>query len=149
MTPSQRCYDLIKQFEGYSATAYPDPKTGGKPWTIGYGSTMWSTGKPVLPGDTITEAKAEVELKWHVDSKAAAIGPLKVNQNQYDAIVSFVYNLGIGNWVKSTLRRKVNLNPADPSIRDEFMKWVSPGSSVEKGLRRRRHAEADLYFIAI
>jgi lysozyme len=64
----------------------------------------------------------------------------------FDALVSFSYNLGLGNLDKSTLLKKVNANPSDATIRLEFMKWVNKGSSFEKGLTRRRKAEADLYF---
>jgi lysozyme len=61
-------------------------------------------------------------------------------------LVSFAYNAGVGNLQKSTLLKKVNANPADPSIRDEFMKWDKANSKVLAGLTRRRQAEADLYF---
>ena len=146
MTPSINCYNLIKKFEGLFLKAYPDPKTNGKPYTIGYGSTMYMDGKPIMPSDTITQDMADKLLQWEVNNKAAALGTFKCNQNQFDALVSFVFNLGIGNWNKSTLKKKVLLNPNDESIRAEFMKWVSPGTNVEKGLTRRRKAEADLYF---
>jgi lysozyme len=73
-----------------------------------------------------------------------------VNQNQFDALVSFCYNLGIGAFNSSTLKKKVIANPADASIRDEFMKWnkarVKGVLTELKGLTNRRTAEADLYF---
>jgi lysozyme len=145
MKPSKTCFDLIKSFEGLFLNAYPDPKTGGEPITIGFGSTMYQNGKKVKMGDTITEAEALKLLEWEITNKANAIS-LNVNQNQFDALVSFAFNLGLGNFNSSTLKKKIFKNPNDPTIRNEFMRWVSPGSSVEKGLRRRRKAEADLYF---
>jgi lysozyme len=69
-----------------------------------------------------------------------------INQNQFDALVSFAYNLGPGNLKSSTLLKKVNANPEDESIRLEFMKWVKAGGKTLKGLVRRREAEANLYF---
>jgi lysozyme len=69
-----------------------------------------------------------------------------INQNQFDALVSFAYNLGVGNLKSSTLLKKVNANPSDPTIRDEFMKWVNGGGKKLPGLVKRRQAEADLYF---
>jgi lysozyme len=71
---------------------------------------------------------------------------MSVNQNQYDALVSFVFNLGIGAFRKSTLLKKIQANPNDPAIRAEFMKWVNAGGKPLKGLITRRAAEADLYF---
>ena len=69
-----------------------------------------------------------------------------INQNQYDALVSFAYNLGVGALLKSTLFKKLKVNPNDPSIRTEFMRWVNAGGKRLTGLVRRREAEANLYF---
>jgi lysozyme len=69
-----------------------------------------------------------------------------ITQNQFDALVSFAYNLGPSNLKSSTLLKKVNANPVDESIRLEFMKWVKAGGKTLKGLVRRREAEANLYF---
>jgi lysozyme len=75
---------------------------------------------------------------------------LNLNQNQFDSCLSFIYNVGIGAFTKSTLRKKILLNPNDPTIKDEFMKWnkatVGGKLTVLKGLTRRRTAEAELYF---
>jgi len=70
-----------------------------------------------------------------------------INQNQFDALVSFAYNLGPANLKSSTLLKKVNANPEDETIRAEFMKWVKAGGKTLQGLVKRRTAEADLYFI--
>jgi lysozyme len=69
-----------------------------------------------------------------------------LNSNQFSALVCFCYNVGVGNFKKSTLLAKVNQNPSDPTIRDEFMRWNKGGGQVLNGLTRRRKAEADLYY---
>jgi lysozyme len=69
-----------------------------------------------------------------------------INQNQFDALVSFCYNLGPNNLKSSTLLKKVNLNPSDPTILNEFLKWNKGGGRVLKGLTKRRQAESNLYF---
>jgi lysozyme len=69
-----------------------------------------------------------------------------ITQNQFDALVSFCYNVGPSNLKSSTLLKKVNLNPNDPTIKNEFLKWNRGGGKVLDGLTRRRQAEADLYF---
>lgn len=147
MKASQKCVELIKQFEGYKDKAYLCP--AGIP-TIGYGSTMWNDGRRVQMGDKITKEGAELLLHWELNNKAIALYGLNVNQNQADAILSFVFNLGIGAFQKSTLIKKIRLNPNDPTIRDEFMKWNKSrvgGKLIElKGLTRRRTAEANLYY---
>lgn len=78
--------------------------------------------------------------------RVSSLLKLQVTQNEFDALVSFAYNVGIGNLSKSTLLEKVNKNPADPSIALEFMKWKKAGGVVLKGLVRRREAESKLYF---
>lgn len=147
MKPSQKCVDLIKRFEGCKLNAYLDPI--GIP-TIGYGSIMWPDGKRVKLGQKITLQQAEDMLKWEIDIKAkpvnALLAKVAVNQNQFDALISFAYNLGIGALTRSTLLKKVIKNPCDASIRDEFNKWVNAGSKKLAGLVRRRKDEADLYF---
>lgn len=147
MIASQKCIDLIKEFEGYYSKAYICP--AGVP-TIGYGSTMWNDGRKVKIGEKITKEGAELLLHWELNNKAIALKGLSLNQNQADALLSFIYNLGIGAFDKSTLKKKIKLNPNDPSIRDEFMKWNKArvgGKLMElKGLTRRRIAEANLYY---
>ena len=147
MKASQKCVELIKQFEGYKDKAYLCPAGVA---TIGYGSTMWNDGRKVQMGDKITKEGAELLLHWELNNKAIALYGLNVNQNQADAILSFVFNLGIGAFQKSTLIKKIRLNPNDPTIRDEFMKWNKArvgGKLIElKGLTRRRTAESNLYY---
>jgi len=137
---SNRVVDLIKQFESLQLKEYKCP-AGIR--TIGYGHT-----KGAYVGQQITPTIA-LEMLWQdvriIDLQLSKIN-LKVNQNQYDAIVSFVFNLGFGNFIKSTLFDKVTSNPNDPTIRDEFMKWKFAAHRELPGLVRRRKAEADLYF---
>lgn len=141
MRTSQTGIDLIKRFEGFSPVAYLCP---AGVWTIGYGHTAG-----VQEGDSIDEDTAEDFLREDLTSAEGAVEkyvkvPLK--QWQFDALVSFVYNLGAGNLYSSTLLKKVNRNPDDPSIRQEFEKWVYADGRVLQGLVERRKAEADMYF---
>ena len=139
--------ELIKTFEGFESAPYKCP--AGIP-TIGYGATFYPGGKKVTVADkAITEAEAVellknmlVSFEKYVDSYCRD----DINQNQFDALVSFAYNLGPANLKASTLLKKVNANPADESIKLEFMKWVRAGGKTLKGLVRRREAEAQLYF---
>lgn len=141
--------NLIKSFEGLSLTAYPDPATGGEPWTIGFGTTVYRGIQKVKKGDKITEAEAESLLEYDVNKFSEAVRKLikrSLTDNQFGAIVSFAYNVGIGNLKSSTLLKKVNINPKDLSIASEFNKWNRAGGKVMKGLTRRRQAEVNLYF---
>lgn len=149
MTISNNGILLIKKFEGFVAKAYKDPgSSNGLPITIGYGSTMYKDGSKIKLGDVISEPDATELLKWEVDNKTAVLNSygLKLTQNQFDSLCSFIYNLGIGAFAKSTLLKKIKQNPADPSIRAEFMRWVNNDGKVMKGLVTRRTAEADNYF---
>lgn len=143
MTVSQKGLDLIKSFEGLRLNAYLDSVNVP---TIGYGTTVYPNGKKVKIGDSCTSDQAEEYLQTDINRRAAAVGEIGVNQNQFDAILSFCYNLGLGAWNKSTLRKKIIVNSNDPTIRDEFMRWNRAGGKVLEGLTKRRKAEADLYF---
>lgn len=146
MIPSQKCFDLIKKFEGFKANSYLCP--AGIP-SIGYGSTMWTDGRRVRLGQTITIQNAEKLIAYFLANVIHFI-PDTVNQNQMDALCSFIYNVGVANFRKSTLLKKVKENPDSLNIRDEFMKWTlnrKNGQLVQSnGLKNRRKAEADLYF---
>lgn len=136
--------DIIKQFEGLRLNSYICP--AGVP-TIGYGTTVYPNGEKVKIGESISKSMAEKLLDTDVEARIIEMKlPNHLNDNQKSALVSFAYNVGTGAWLKSTLRKKVLLNSNDPSIRDEFMKWVNKGSKFEEGLTKRRKAEADLYF---
>lgn len=117
-------------------------------WTIGYGATYYEDGSLVKEGDKITQARADELLKHHVDSFAVKVDAVtrEVQQQQFDALVSFAYNVGIGAYKKSTLLKKVNADPGDNAIREEFTKWNKAGGRVLSGLATRRKKEADYYF---
>ncbi len=146
MITSQNGINLIKKWEKFKANSYLCP--AGVP-TIGYGSTMWTDGRKVRLGQTISMQDAEKLMAYFLANVIHFI-PDNVNQNQFDALCSFIYNVGIANFRKSTLLRKVKENPDDLDIRDEFMKWTlhrKNGQLVQSnGLRNRRKEEADLYF---
>jgi lysozyme len=154
ITINNKCIDLIKSFEGFSAKAYHDKIDPPGIDTIGYGTIIYPPtylgGKKVKVGDpNITEAQAFQFLKWEVDLKTKFVDDLIIDTlspNQFGALVSFAYNLGEGALKGSTLRKKVNANPNDPSIKDEFLKWDMASGQHISGLQRRRKAEADLYF---
>lgn len=131
---------LIQDFEGLELKAYKCP---AGVWTIGYGHT-----KGVKQGDVITPAQATAYLQADLADAEKTVNSqnLKINQNQYDALVSFTFNVGTGNFLKSTLLKKVKINPDDTSIRSEFAKWKYGSGKVLPGLVRRREAEANLYF---
>lgn len=139
-------YDLIKQFEGLKLSAY---RCSASIPTIGYGNTTYEDGKRVKMGDRITKQDADELFVWFADRFAAQVEKLiksDVNQNQFNALVSFAYNVGIGNLQKSTLLKKVNANPDDETIEIEFMKWVNAAGKRIQGLVNRRVAESKLYF---
>lgn len=144
---SQKGLELIKQFEGLKLTPYV---CAGGINTIGYGNTYYTNGKKVKLSDpAITKQEAEELLKHLVVSYEKAVDTFcrdDISQNQFDALVSFAYNVGVGNLQKSTLIKKVNANPKDVTIADEFMKWNKAAGRVLAGLTRRRQAEANLYF---
>ena len=147
MIVSKNCVNLIKKYEGCKLESYLCPASIP---TIGFGSTMWPDGKKVKLGEKINLEKAEKLLEWELKNKSIVLHGLNINQNQADSILCFVYNIGIGNFNKSTLLKKIKANPDDPTIRDEFMKWtkstIKGVLTILPGLVERRKAEADLYF---
>lgn len=146
MKTSQRGIDLIKQSEGFRDRMYLD--ASGLP-TIGYGTLIDSKAEAYLTDQTITEADGEVLLKIDLINIEKGIKNLvtsRINQNQFDALASFCYNLGVGSLKKSTLLKKINANPADPNIMAEFEKWTRARGKILPGLVIRRQKESDLYF---
>jgi lysozyme len=139
--------ELIKSFEGCRLEAYPDPGTGGAPWTIGWGTTAG-----VTPGMRITQQEADDLLAEDVGKAAGVVTRLvkvPLNQNQFDALTSFVYNCGAGNFQQSTLLRLLN-EGAGEAAADEFPKWVHGGNGATlPGLVRRRAAERSLFLTEV
>lgn len=140
-------YRLICQFEGLSLKPYLDSVNVP---TIGYGNTFYPNGRKVTMLDPkITKEYAFEIFKIIADKfahQANAVIKKPVTQNQFNAIVSFAYNVGIGSLKSSTLLKKVNINPNNPTIRNEFAKWNKAGGKVLKGLTNRRAAEATVYY---
>lgn len=135
----------LKQFEGCSLTAYRDA-TGIA--TIGYGQTGG-----VRMGMTITQEQADYMLESFLVQVEEVLNrllePVEVTNNQWDALVSFAYNVGIGNFKKSTLLDKVLKDPNDPTIYQEFGRWTKAKGKNLVSLVRRRAWEAARYMGAV
>lgn len=158
MTLDNKGYLLIAQFEGLRLKPYLC--SAGVP-TIGYGSTFYPSGRKVTMQDKpITQETAFWMLKQVANMFAKDVDSLvtsNINQNQFNALVSFAFNLGsdidsdnipegLGD---SRLLRRVNANPNDPEIAREFVKWNKAGGRVLDGLTKRRLKEAELYFTPV
>ena len=139
--------ELIKKYEGFRSKPY---KCEAGVATIGYGATYYPNGVKVKLSDpAIDEKHASLLLEAMVVPYEKAVDSYcrdDINQNQFDALVSFAYNLGNGALKGSTLLKKVNANPNDPTIRNEFLKWRFAGGKELKGLINRRNEEAEMYF---
>lgn len=134
---------VLKYFENCSLSAYPDPATGGEPWTIGWGHT----GSEVTRGLVWTQAKADSQLLTDLSSREMAVScavTTSINQGQFDALAVFTYNLGIGNLQNSTLLRLVNADNMDGAMA-QFPRWNRADGKPMRGLTRRRAAEAALF----
>ncbi|HAV1718143.1 TPA: lysozyme [Enterobacter hormaechei subsp. steigerwaltii] len=144
MQTSDKGVALIKQFEGCKLTAYQD-SVGV--WTIGYGWTQPVDGKPIRAGMTIKQETAERLLKTGLvsyESDVSRLVKVGLAQGQFDALVSFTYNLGARSLSTSTLLRKLNAGDYAGAA-DEFMRWNKAGGKVLNGLTRRREAERALF----
>lgn len=153
---SARGVALIHGFESCRLKAYPDPGSGGRPWTIGWGNTTDEQGRPIKPGTVWTRERADARFEQFLAGLEAEVngllGSAPTTQSQFDAMVSFAYNLGtdidlddvpegLGD---STLLKKHLAGDHDGAAR-EFAKWNRAGGRVLAGLTRRRAAEATLY----
>lgn len=145
MIASQKCIDLIKQFEGYRSAPYLCP---AKVWTIGYGSTRYENGVAVKGSDApIDEARAikimQATLKTYEDAVNRYVS-VELTQNQFDALVDFAYNAGTKALQTSTLLKRINTGRF-LAASDEFRKWVYADGIKLQGLVRRREAERILF----
>ena len=142
-----RAVDIIKEFEGLSLVPYRCP--AGVP-TIGWGATRYQDGRKVTMNDQpITEMQAEALLQYHLNYFRSAVNALTtddINSNQYEALTSFVYNIGETAYRNSTILKLINMNPNDPDIKKQFFRWVYVDGKPSRGLRRRRTMESELYF---
>lgn len=146
MQVSNNFFDIILLFEGFKKCPYKD--SVGIP-TIGIGTTVYPDGKRVSMSDScIPLEKAKYYVTEHIRYIQAFLNAnLKdLNQNQFDSLVSFIYNIGLSGFERSTLYRKAKVDVNDSSIRTEFMRWNKAGGKVLAGLSKRRKQEADLYF---
>lgn len=139
--------DLIAEFEGLRLKPY---LCSAKVPTIGYGSTFYENGTKVKLTDApITKQRAEQLLKNTADKFAERVAVLitkPVTQNQFNALVSFAFNVGVSALKISTLLKLVNNNPNDGNIAKEFLRWNKAGGRVVQGLTNRRIKESALYF---
>ena len=140
-------YNLITKHEGLSLKPYLCP---AKVPTIGYGNTYYQDGKRVtLLDNPITKEQAFEMFKEIADRFAKAVSQsvtADINQNQFNALVSFAYNVGVANLKKSTLLKLVNANPNNPQIKLEFLKWTKANGVLLNGLLKRRNHESSVYF---
>ena len=146
MHTSEKGIWLIKEFEGFEAKPYLD--IAGVP-TIGYGTTRYANGKKVsLKDPEISEKVATAHLMEDLVYFEQQVDAMtnRITQNQFDALVSFSYNLGANALKGSTLLKKVNKNPNDKTIHQEFLRWVYAAGKKSKGLQNRRLKESMLYF---
>ena len=155
MAPAQvagRALPQVKEFEGCKLEAYPDPETGGEPWTIGWGTTTYATGKPVKEGDVITQEVANALLFARLEEDCVTItgrveGWDRLNLNQRAALLSFTYNVG-PNWFGSQGFDTITKALSEGRLADvpaAMMLYVNQGGPSEAGLRRRRKAEGALW----
>lgn len=144
LVTSETGLDLIKISEGLETSAYPDPgnRVTGEPWTIGYGHT-----RGVRRGDTCTEAQATQWLRQDLHAAEGAVRHLvdvPLMQGQFDALASFVFNVGPAAFGNSTLLRLLNAGDAIGAA-EQFKRWNRGASGVLPGLVTRRAAERDLF----
>lgn len=141
---SDNGYQLIREFEGFRAQAYLD--TGGV-WTIGYGTIKYPNGARVKKGDTCIQGQAEVWLKndcaW-VDACLDKYVKATINQNQFDALASFVYNVGESAFIKSTMLTFINKGELQNSA-TQFDRWIFDNGKKIDGLANRRAKEKALF----
>lgn len=144
LVTSDKGLDLIKVSEGFEAEAYPDPgnRVTGEPWTIGYGHT-----RGVRRGDTCTDAQATDWLREDLQAAEDAVRHMvdvPLTQMQFDALASFVFNVGPSAFGSSTLLRLLNAGDAAGAA-EQFKRWNRGADGVLPGLVARRAAERDLF----
>ena len=152
----QQASALIREYEGFESTAYPDPASGGKPWTIGYGFTFWLRGADVKLGDTITRDVADGMLDTLIETDVVPAlarsvpGWKSLPVARQNALVSFAWNVGWGFYGAAgfeTISKCLRESNYD-GVPAAMMLYINPGSNVEAGLRRRREAEGKLFGVS-
>jgi len=143
-----KAVESIKRWEGCRLTAYPDPGSGGVPWTIGYGSTRDEQGRAIVPGATWTQERAEARLATEVAEFAKGvdklIGAAPTTPGQRAALVSIAYNIGLGALKESTLLR-LHKEGDYAGAEGQFGRWNKAAGKVMQGLTNRRAAESAIY----
>lgn len=143
---------FIKSWERCRLQAYDDNgSAAGGVYTIGWGTTRYPDGTRVQQGDVCTQLEADAYFQHDLRRFERGADDLTRDDlapRQFDAVVALCYQSGEGLFRRSTLRRMINTSPNDPAIRSEWvsLKWCYSGGRPMRGLWRRRHAEADLYF---
>lgn len=144
MKTSTNGVQVLHYFEQCRLEAYPDPATGGAPWTVGWGDT----GPDVKPGTCISQDEADARFARRLvrEFEPGVMEALTrtPSQAQFDGMVSLAYNIGVGNFTKSTLVRKFNAGD-DAGAAEQFLVWNRAAGKVMLGLRRRRAAERALF----
>ncbi|PHM29483.1 lysozyme [Xenorhabdus innexi] len=142
MEISENGINAIKRYEGLRLKAYPDPATGAEPWTIGYGHT-----KGVAPGQVITRQQAEaflLEDLTPIYSVLQQVVKVALTQGQFDALCSFIFNVGIGNFTHSTLLKKLNEGDYQGAAQ-EFLRWDQGNGHELPALLARRKSEQKMF----
>jgi lysozyme len=140
--------ELIRKFEGFSSTSYPDMITGGAPWAYGYGFTTKADGKPVGPGDRISRKQADTRLVREAEKYCG--GALKgipaeyLTQNRIDAAASLCWNIGVPNLLRSVFFKRWAKGDVDGAAK-AMTHWVARGTNAERVLRARRQVEIALF----
>jgi GH24 family phage-related lysozyme (muramidase) len=145
MKISDKGLNLIKEFEGCKLTAYKCP---AGVWTIGIGSTHYGDGTPVTKNRTLpNEGAAMALLAATIGQYEKAVNAMGVEltQNEFDALVCLCYNIGAGNFLKSTLVKMLKAGDDKAEIAQQFLRWDKAGGKPLAGLTRRRNAEAELF----
>ncbi|MBV5309270.1 lysozyme [Chromatium okenii] len=145
MKTGERGLALIKEFEGCKLAAYQCP---AGIWTIGIGSTHYGDGTPVTKNKTLPTEKAAIALLaatiGQFEKAVNAMG-VELTQNEFDALVCLCYNIGAGNFLKSTLVKMLKAGDDKAEIAQQFLRWDKAGGKPLAGLTRRRNAEAELF----
>lgn len=135
---SPAAFQALCNFEGYRSSAY---QCSAGVWTIGYGHT-----KGVKRGDKITKHQAMQLLEVDLQPIYKELQKFGLEQSQFDALTDLIFNIGLGNWAKSTIRSKVKANNKDKTIANEFRRWRYCNGKLLPGLVHRREWEVRRYY---
>lgn len=149
MNVSQQGVEFIAQFEGFSASVYPDPGSGNVPYTQGFGTTVRPNGTLLGMGDPIITK--EIAYEWLGDHINKNISPYlnktfsSLSQEKFDSLVSLIYNIGLGNFDKSSVKRDILANVDCDQIASHINLWNKASGKILNGLILRRKKEGILF----